>query len=44
MAEVSVEADRMLQRISLVLQSDYQASNVHVALYELLRSQLRLGL
>ena len=44
MAEVSVEADRVLQRISLVLQSDYQASNVHVDLYELLRSQLRLGL
>jgi hypothetical protein len=34
----------VLQRISLVLQSDYQASNVHVDLYELLRSQLRLGL
>jgi len=34
MAEVSVEADRVLQRISLVLQSDYQASSVHVDLYE----------
>jgi len=44
MAEVSVEADRVLQRISLVLQSDYQASSVHVDLYELLRSRLRLGL
>ena len=44
LAEVSVEADRVLQRISLVLQSDYQASSVHVDLYELLRSQLRQGL
>ena len=44
LAEVSVEADRVLQRIGLVLQSDYQASSAHVDLYELLRSQLRQGL
>ena len=44
LAEVSVEADRVLQRIGLVLQSDYQASSAHVDLYELLRSQVRQGL
>ena len=44
LTEVSVDADRIIQRLSLVLRSDYQASSAHVDLHELLRSQLRQGL